>query len=112
MSWKPYPKISGTASTGSLGREEIKKKPVINHQDLGSRFRNPTVWADSRYWNPTVRPLVFMHDAARGTNDFLWGIFSLQNPIVRAGFRSRNPTVRASSASQLKREQTPCCNYI
>jgi hypothetical protein len=29
--------------------------------------------------------LVFTHDAARGTNDFLWGIFSLQNPTVRAG---------------------------
>jgi hypothetical protein len=50
------------------------------------------------------RLLVFTHDAARGTNDFLWGIFCLQNPAVRAGFRSRNPTVRAGSASQLKRE--------
>ncbi len=49
------------------------------------------------------RLLVFTHDAARGTNDFLWGIFCLQNPTVRAGFRSRNPTVRAGSASQLKR---------
>jgi hypothetical protein len=43
----------------------------------------------------------------------------LQNPTVRAGFRSRNLTVRASSASQLKRgtvvERTyahTCCNYI
>ncbi len=41
------------------------------------------------------RLLVFTHDAARGTNDFLWGIFCLQNPTVRAGFQSRNPTIRA-----------------
>jgi hypothetical protein len=33
----------------------------------------------------------------------LWGIFCLQNPTVRAGFRSWNPTIRVGSASQLKR---------
>ncbi len=48
----------------------------ISHQDLGSRFRNPTVRAGSRF----------------------------QNLTVRAGSRFRNPTVRASSAGPLKRE--------
>jgi len=45
--------------------------------------------------NPTVRALVFTHDAARDTNDLLWRIFCSQNPTVRVSFQSQNPTVRA-----------------
>jgi hypothetical protein len=55
----------------------------------------PVKTCPSGYMHCKFRLLVFTHDAARGTNDFLWGILSLQNPTVRAGFRSRNPTVRA-----------------
>ncbi len=55
----------------------------------------PVKTCPSGYMHCKFRLLVFTHDAARGTNDFLWGIFCLQNPTIRAGFRSRNPTVRA-----------------
>jgi len=40
---------------------------------------------------------------------FLCEIFCLQNPTVWAGFRSQNPTVRAVSTSQLKRETVVEC---
>jgi len=79
----------------------------------------PVKTCPSGYMHCRFRLLVFTHDTARGTNDFLWGIFSLQNLTVQAGFRSRNPTVRAGSASQLKRgtvvgrtDRHHCCNYI
>jgi hypothetical protein len=55
----------------------------------------PVKTCPSGYMHCRFRLLVFTHDAARSTNDFLWGIFCLQIPTVRAGFRSRNPTVRA-----------------
>ncbi len=63
---------------------------------LSCQCRRQTNGGDKhRGRNPHALLLFALRIPSARPNDFLWGIFCLQNPTVRASFRSRNPTVRA-----------------